>query len=123
MDLKFIIVSSLIILLLDYIYLSFTKNSFINMVVNIQKSEFKVNHIGVIISYTLLIIANYYFIYKKKYNYTDSFILGIIIYGVFDATNLAIFKDYNIKLGIMDTLWGGSLMVMTNYLTNKVITL
>ncbi len=123
MNFKYIIISAIVMLIMDYLYLSFSKNSFINMVVNIQNSAFKFNIFGAIISYVLLIIANYHFIYKKKSNYYESFLLGIIIYGVFDGTNLAIFKNYDLKIGIIDTLWGGILMTITNYLSNKVMTL
>lgn len=123
MNSKYIIISALVLLITDYFYLSFSKNSFINMIVNIQNSDFKFNIFGAIISYVLLIIANYYFIYKKNSNYYESFLLGIIIYGVFDGTNLAIFKNYDFEIGIIDTLWGGILMTITNYLSNKVMKL
>jgi len=120
MNYKYILISSAVMLLLDYIYLSLTKDSFIKMVVNIQNSAFKLNLIGAIISYSLLIIANYNFLYNKQSSYKDAFLLGIIIYGVFDGTNLALFKNYDINLGIKDTLWGGILMSITYYLSNKI---
>ena len=41
MNYKYILISSAVMLLLDYIYLSLTKDSFIKMVVNIQNSAFK----------------------------------------------------------------------------------
>lgn len=120
MNYKYILVTCVIMLILDYIYLSITKNSFIKMVVDIQNSPFKFNIVGAIISYTLLIIGNYVFLYNKKSNYKEAFLLGIIIYGVFDGTNLAIFKKYDINIGLLDTLWGGILMTMTYYLSNKI---
>jgi len=120
MNYKYILISAVVMLLLDYIYLYLTKDSFIKMVVNIQNTTFKFNLLGAIISYTLLIIANYKFLYNKKSDYKDAFLLGIIIYGVFDGTNLALFKNYDINLGIKDTLWGGILMTITYYLSNKI---
>ena len=119
MNYKYLLISCVVMLILDFIYLSITKNSFIKMVVDIQNSPFKLNILGAIISYTLLIIANYVFLYNKKSSYKEAFLLGIIIYGVFDGTNLAIFKKYDFNIGILDTLWGGSLMTMTYYLSNN----
>ena len=43
MNYKYILVTCAIMLILDYIYLSITKNSFIKMVVDIQNSPFKFN--------------------------------------------------------------------------------
>ena len=120
MNYKYILVTCVIMLILDYVYLSITKNSFIKMVVDIQNSTFKFNIVGAIISYILLIIGNYVFLYNKKSNYKEAFLLGIIIYGVFDGTNLAIFKKYDINIGLLDTLWGGILMTTTYYLSNKI---
>ena len=42
-------------------------------------------------------------------------LLGFIIYGVFDATNLALFKKWDIRLAISDAIWGGVLFALTTY--------
>jgi uncharacterized membrane protein len=49
-------------------------------------------------------------------------LLGLVIYGVYNATNAAIFKNYDITVGIIDTLWGvvvGTLVVYLYLLTQK----
>ena len=35
-----------------------------------------------------------------------SFLMGLIIFGIFDFTNLALFKGYPIKFVFADVLWG-----------------
>ena len=35
-----------------------------------------------------------------------SFLMGLIIFGIFDFTNLALFKSYPMKFVIADVLWG-----------------
>ena len=31
---------------------------------------------------------------------------GAIIYGIYNATNMAVFSNYKLSTAIMDTLWG-----------------
>jgi uncharacterized membrane protein len=33
-------------------------------------------------------------------------VFGLVVYGVYNATNYAIFKNYSIKMALIDTLWG-----------------
>ena len=53
----------------------------------------------------------------------NSIILGLIIYGVFDFTNLAIFDNYSLKLGLIDMLWGGILFGVSSYVATKKLNL
>ena len=47
----------------------------------------------------------------------DAFLLGIVIYGVYESTNYAILKNWNIKAVALDTLWGGILFALTTKVT------
>ena len=49
------------------------------------------------------------------------FFLGLLIYSVFDLTTKAIFKNWEYKAVIIDSLWGGSLFAITTILTKKII--
>ena len=64
-----------------------------------------------------LIFSLYYFIIKDKKPVIDAFLLGFIIYGVYDATSYAVFKKWSPGLAIVDTLWGGILFSLTTALT------
>ena len=46
----------------------------------------------------------------------DAVILGSLIYGIFDATNLALFDKWTIDLFIIDVIWGGILFGLSTYL-------
>ena len=50
----------------------------------------------------------------------DAAILGLVIYGVFDAVNYAIFSKYDLLIALKDTFWGATLFYMTTYLTYKI---
>ena len=121
MNIKKIIISSVVLLMIDLIYLKNIGTPIFGKVVNnIQGSELKLNFLGAFISYLFLIIAINYFILIPKKSILDAFILGLCIYAVFDGTNLAIFKDYSIKAAIIDSLWGGILFAITTYITLRL---
>ena len=67
--------------------------------------------------YLVLAFAINYFIIKDKKSVVDAFLLGFVIYGVFDLTNMVIFKKWDLMLTIMDMVWGGVLFATTTYLT------
>ena len=119
--LKYIITSSIILLLVDSIYIYTNSVVFANLVENIQKTKFKINIVGAFLSYSFLISGLYYFILRKRCSPFEALILGMVIYGVYDSTNYAMFDKYNPYLGIMDTIWGGILLYITTYITYKII--
>ena len=115
-----IIVSALVMLFLDFIYLSTTTNFYKNLIENIQKEKFKIKLIPTIFCYIFLVFSLYYFILKDKRKVFDAFILGLCIYAVFELTNFAIFNKWNIQAVFLDTIWGGILFSLTTYLTYKL---
>tara|TARA_Y100001970_G_scaffold196135_1_gene238485 strand:- start:492 stop:872 length:381 start_codon:yes stop_codon:yes gene_type:complete len=120
MNYKLIILSIIIVLVLDYIYLSTIKNLFLQMILKIQKKPLSVNIFYAILSYLLIIFALNYFILNNKNlslkeKYLNAFILGFVIYGVYEATNASLFSDWSTKVIIIDSLWGGILFLLTTY--------
>jgi len=105
--------SAAILLALDFIYLNMTKSTFETQVVKIQRVVMKVKIIPAALCYLLLVIGLNYFILRTHRPVLEAFLLGFIIYGVFDTTNLAIFKKYDWKVALMDALWGGTLFALT----------
>lgn len=43
-------------------------------------------------------------------------LLGLTVYGVFNATNAAIFEDYPRRMAIQDTVWGTTLFAASSAL-------
>ena len=112
-----LIISGIILIVIDFIYLSLTLPIFLNMVKQIQKSPVIVRPGGVIASYILPILGLNIFILKENKSPLEAGLLGFIMYGVFDAVNYTLFTKYNLKLAIIDTLWGAALFYITTYLT------
>ena len=114
---KGLIFSSIILLLLDSVYLTFIGKAYGQQIFNIQKLPMKVNFSGALFSYLFLIIGLNYFIILKNKSVLDAGILGTVIYGVYDATSYAVLKDWDRTLAIIDTLWGGVLFSITTLIT------
>ena len=112
------IVPAFTMLALDSVYLSNISGPlFAKMVKGIQKDEMKINIFGAIGSYLLLILVLYKFIIVERKSPSDAFLLGFCIYGVFDFTNIAIFKNYSLLPALLDTLWGGVLFYIVTKIT------
>lgn len=115
-----LLISAIFLVSIDYIYLSAIKSYFLNQIKNVQGSPANVNYLAVIICYIFLVIGINYFIIKPKRSVQDAFLLGLVIYGVYETTNWALLKNWSILTVIIDTLWGGILFALTTYLTNLV---
>ena len=82
-------------------------------------------YISTIVTYLLLALGLYLFVIKpyklenpnKKYNnfndYTavviKAILFGLVVFGVYDMTNLATINIYDTYLAIVDTIWGATL--------------
>ena len=90
---KDIFISGIIMVVIDYFYLSGISNYFNNLLIKIQNEKIKLDYKAAIICYVFLIFGLYYFILKNKRPIKDAFLLGLIIYMVYENTNKAIFKN------------------------------
>lgn len=107
------VLSAIVMLALDFVYLSFNKSAYETMVVHIQRVVMKVKVLPALVCYVFLIFGLNYFILSRRRSVLEAFLLGLVIYGVYDSTNLAIFKKWDTKLALMDGLWGGVLFALT----------
>ena len=113
---KKIILLSIIFVLVDAGFLYLMSNNFQSMVKKIQGTPLKMELLPTIACYIILVSSLYYFVINKKGSYLDAFLLGFFIYGVYETTNMAIFKDWSYKVGLIDLTWGGFLFLITTYL-------
>jgi len=105
--------------ILDYIYLKSSSNIFYKLISSIQTSPLRLRIYPTIIVYILIFLMWIIFIYNQKDKFTfkenifRAFLLGMCTYGIYDFTNMAIFKDWTINVALMDTIWGGVLYSLT----------
>lgn len=117
------IISGIVFLVIDFMYLSLTKTYFAKQVQLIQGTRMEINYLGAIICYMFLIFGLNYFIIGPQRSVFDAFLFGLIIYGTFDFTNMALFKKWSLATSIMDTLWGGTLFALSTFIIRKIKTM
>jgi len=124
------IATIIIVLIADFIWLYLNKNNYNSLVTKVQGSTIQLNFIGGALSYLFLIIGLFVFsipMITNEYNKNKKQsllllsmlyggVLGLVIYGVFNTTNMAIFKNYDVSVAIMDTTWGFFIYTFAAYL-------
>jgi uncharacterized membrane protein len=119
-DWHLLIISFLIFLILDLIYLTTMKDLLVGQITAVQQTPPKVRLSGAILCYLLLFWALYCFVIQPGRSSLDGFYLGICIYGVYEAVNFATFKNWQVLTVVIDTLWGGAVFALTNYFTDLI---
>ena len=112
----------IVLFVLDFIWLTFNKSNYdlwVGHVITIQLWP-------TILAYILLIASIYWILIPLVYqNPQDGFItgakIGLVIYGIYNTTNMAIYPTYNIQMAIVDTTWGIFLFGILGYLCAKRI--
>jgi uncharacterized membrane protein len=115
----------LLLLAFDAIYIYFMKDTFGELVRSIQGESLVLDKralIGAVICYILLATGLYYFaISKTNSSVLDAFLLGLVIYGVFDSTNFVMFKKWDWRVMVIDGIWGGVLFSIVYSIFLKLI--
>jgi uncharacterized membrane protein len=128
---KYLIIS-IILMFLDLVWVSFNMNTYSNTILKVQKSELEPRVEHTIIAYILILFSVIYVAIPfttqnikkgedisienkllKAFMYGGA--VGFSIYGIYNFTSLAIYKDMDSSVGIMDTLWGTTLYTLTTF--------
>jgi uncharacterized membrane protein len=105
-----------LLLILDFVWIYFFFNKpFSRMIKSVQGESMKVNLFGALIAYVILTTFAI-FIIPKCDNVYEAFMAGFLTYGIYDSTNAATIKNWDPKIAIMDSLWGGTLFAIIKYL-------
>ena len=123
------IISIAILLVLDFLWIGFfMKNKYNKQIPQIQKSPMKVNFLYAVIAYILMAVGLVIFVIpniRPEKRLTDSlyygFLFGFVLYGVYDFTNGAIFKNWDFKLAYIDVLWGGLVYFLAAYVSKFIV--
>jgi uncharacterized membrane protein len=106
-------ITFVVFVILDSIYLTSMKGYFDNQVKSIQGSIISMNLVPAVLCYISLVFGLYYFIIKERKSLLDAFLLGLVIYTVYEFTNLALFKGWKPLTVLIDSLWGAILFTLT----------
>ena len=131
--LKFFI-TSIVVLILDISWISLNIATYSNAIQKVQKSAANLRFEHAIIAYIIILFSILYVaipftILNAKVNKIDissienkllqSFIcggaVGFSIFGIYNFTSLAIYKDLDVSIAITDTIWGTTLYTLSTF--------
>lgn len=119
-DIYLLLIATFIFLILDFVFLFLNKSTFESQVIQVQRVSMVMKPAGILFCYLFLLVGLYYFILREKRTPLEAFLLGLIIYGVYETTTYSILKNWKFKTVLIDTLWGGILFYLTTFLSYKV---
>jgi NhaP-type Na+/H+ or K+/H+ antiporter len=109
--------ASVIFFVLDLLYLNYNERLFKNQIISVQRVILQPNYPAIFITYILLAFILCYFIIRPHIEIEEAFLLGFLVNGIFEFTNMSIFKKWELKTAIMDTVWGGSVFALATQAT------
>jgi uncharacterized membrane protein len=107
--------SAILFISIDSIYLYLIRDYFNNQIKRVQGSNITPNWLGIVLTYVFILLGLNYFIISKKRGILDAFLLGLVIYGVYEFTSLALLKSWNVLTTVIDTTWGGIVFALTTF--------
>ena len=120
-NLKDLLVTAIVYLTIDIVYIMTNTLSFKKYFSFIQGSPAKFKRMPAVMAYLILTLGLYYFIIKDRRPVTDAFLFGVLIYGVYDFTNYATLKKWTLAFSIKDTLWGGIVFTISTFIIYKIL--
>ena len=120
MKIKQFLISAIILIVIDCVYLQLIKQYFSQQIFIVQKKPMQINLIGIILCYLFIVCGINYFIIHPNKTIMDAFLFGILIYGVYETTNYTLLSDWSILTVLIDTIWGGLLIALTTYLVQLI---
>jgi len=113
LNLSQVLVTFVVFVTLDAIYLTSMKGYFDNQVKSVQGSIIQMNLLAAVLCYISLVFGVYYFIIREKKSLLQAFLLGLVIYTVYEFTTWALFKNWKLTTVVLDSLWGATLFTLT----------
>jgi len=131
---KYLIITG-ILMVLDVAWIAMNVSAYSSVILNVQKSPVSLRTDYAIIAYLFILFSVIYVAIPfttqsikkgdsissisietkllKSFMYGGA--VGFSIYGIYNFTSLAIYKDLDSTIGIIDTLWGTALYTITTF--------
>ena len=129
---KYLIIT-VMLMILDVAWISFNLSAYSGTIQKVQKSALNLRYEHAFIAYIIILFSVLYVAIPfttqniKKGEASDSVsskllkafmyggAVGFSIYGIYNFTSLAIYKDMSSFVGIMDTIWGTTLYTLVTF--------
>lgn len=117
---KYYLISLLSYLILDRFWFNFSLPSYNKVIQNIQNQPMQFRPIS-LIAYLLLALGMTLFVLVPEKPVIYGAVYGLIVYGIFNMTNLTLFKDWTLNISVIDTLWGIFVSFLTAFISKLII--
>ena len=115
------VVLFIILFSIDFLFIYYVSGPIFGQnVKNIQGTKMEVKTLPAAFAWLCTVFSLYYFIIRENKSEFEAAILGFLAYGIFDGTNLALFKKYSLKAFFIDILWGTSLFFISTLIFNSI---
>jgi len=122
------IVATIVLLVLDILWVTLYMNkAYKKQVQDIQGTEMKGRVYLGAIAYVLMVVGLNLFVLpniRKGHELIDSLkygaTFGLVVYGIYDMTAGAVFKDWDLKLATVDIIWGSFVFFISAYVGSKL---
>ena len=117
MNLIQLLVNSIILLTIDMIWLNVISNSYQSAIQSIQ------NQSPAIIRpfYAIPVYIALAYLLTRATNKSQAFLIGLCTYAVYDFTMLTLFNKYPVHIALLDTLWGGILLLSAYIMSGLIL--
>jgi uncharacterized membrane protein len=100
------------ILVIDSLWINlFFIHRFSPMIQSVQNSPMVVNQTYFVITYLMFALL-LYIVLPKSSSIQEAFLIGFLIFAMYDFTNLSTLKNWDLSNSIMDCVWGGVLVAL-----------
>jgi uncharacterized membrane protein len=105
-----LLLTALLFIIMDLIWFSFSLPMYNKSVASIQGVPIEMRVVGGIFAWLLLAFGIQYFVLNSSTSRGDAFLkgalFGFVVYGVYNGTNYAILKNYDMHTFMADLTWG-----------------
>jgi len=115
------LLTAVVLLSLDAVYLTLLSGFFDQQIRLVQGSSIQMNFVAAAMCYVILVFGINHFILEPKKSVYEAFLLGIVIYGVYETTSYSLLKNWRFSTVVVDTLWGGILFALTTMIVGRVM--
>jgi uncharacterized membrane protein len=117
-----------LLIIIDYLWINvFNKKFYLKSfkkMGRVNKKGWDIWFFPGLVSWIILVFGIVFFVFNLATNNLEFFlygaVLGFVIYGVYDTTNLATLKNYPKSFALIDTLWGGFLCGIVSLILYRV---
>ena len=128
------LIATVVLMVLDVAWIFMNLTGYMKTIRSVQKSPLRLRSEHAIIAYIIIVFSVLYVAIPfttqnmkgdsvssanvetkllKSFMYGGA--VGFSIYGIYNFTSLAIYKDMDSSIGIIDTLWGTTLYTLTTF--------